>query len=136
TSMSPRPPGSTLLPYTTLFRSDVAEDGTYSSPIDSDGKRFFTMLGTLVRGRISIAGSAGSATKRALTIAVRYAERRRQFAAPDGTEVALLDYLSHQRRLLPALATTYALHFAQEDLVARLEELQGDEAAGGDDRAQ
>ncbi|KHF46134.1 acyl-CoA dehydrogenase [Saccharomonospora viridis] len=126
------------VPRTALLNryGDVAEDGTYSSPIDSDGKRFFTMLGTLVRGRISIAGSAGSATKRALTIAVRYAERRRQFAAPDGTEVALLDYLSHQRRLLPALATTYALHFAQEDLVARLEELQGDEAAGGDDRAQ
>ena len=71
----------------------VAADGTYSSPIESDGKRFFTMIGTLIRGRISVAGSAGSATKRALTIAVRHAEQRRQFRRPgQDTEVRLLDY--------------------------------------------
>ncbi|EID55185.1 acyl-CoA dehydrogenase family protein [Saccharomonospora xinjiangensis] len=104
---------------------DVTEDGTYTSPIDSDNKRFFTMLGTLVRGRISVAGSAGSATKRALAIAVNYADRRKQFEGPDGDEITVLDYLTHQRRLLPALATTYALHFAQEDLVAELHDLQG-----------
>ena len=27
--------------------ADVAEDGTYSSPIENPGRRFFTMLGTL-----------------------------------------------------------------------------------------
>jgi acyl-CoA oxidase len=106
---------------------DVAEDGTYSSPIESDGRRFFTMLGTLIRGRISVAGSAGSAAKRALTLAVRYGERRRQFARPDGDEVVVLDYLAHQRKLLPALATTYALNFAQEGLVASLHDID-DEA--------
>jgi acyl-CoA oxidase len=31
-----------------------------------------------------------------------------------------MDYRTHQRRLLPALAKVYALHFAQEELVARL----------------
>ncbi len=41
----------------------VAEDGTYSSPIENDTRRFFTMLGTLVRGRISVAGAAGTATR-------------------------------------------------------------------------
>ncbi|MEY9928517.1 acyl-CoA oxidase [Catenulispora sp. GP43] len=99
---------------------DVAPDGTYSSPIEGDARRFFTMLGTLIRGRVSVGGSAGSATKRALALAVRYAEQRRQFARPDGEEVVILDYLGHQRKLLPALATTYALHFAQEELVAAL----------------
>ncbi|MFF5992422.1 acyl-CoA dehydrogenase family protein [Prauserella flavalba] len=115
------------IPRTSLLNryGDVAEDGTYSSPIESDGRRFFTMLGTLVRGRISVAGSAGSATKRALTIAVRYGEKRRQFHRPGvAEEVVVLDYLGHQRKLLPALATTYALHFAQEELVAALHELQ------------
>ncbi|HEY3750529.1 MAG TPA: acyl-CoA dehydrogenase [Pseudonocardiaceae bacterium] len=103
----------------------VAADGTYTSPIDGDGKRFFTMIGTLIRGRISVAGSAGSATKRALTIAVRHAEQRRQFRRPgQQTEVTLLDYLAHQRRLLPALAASYALHFAQEELAADLDTLQ------------
>jgi acyl-CoA oxidase len=104
---------------------DVAEDGTYTSPIDNQNRRFFTMLGTLVRGRVSVAGSAASATQSALAIAVRYAERRRQFEAPgrDG-EIVLLDYLAHQRKLLPALATSYALHFAQEELVALLHDTQ------------
>jgi acyl-CoA oxidase len=109
---------------------DVAPDGSYSSPIESDGRRFFTMLGTLIRGRVSVAGSAGSATKRALALAVRYAEVRRQFARPDGDEVVLLDYLAHQRKLLPALATSYALHFAQEALVSTLNDIgEGPEEA-------
>ncbi|GAA3387037.1 acyl-CoA dehydrogenase family protein [Cryptosporangium minutisporangium] len=104
---------------------DVAEDGTYSSPIENAGRRFFTMLGTLVRGRVSVAGGAGSATQTALAIAVRYGEVRRQFDAPGHErEVALLDYLAHQRALLPALAKTYALRFAQEQLVSTLHELQ------------
>ncbi|MFI6026034.1 acyl-CoA dehydrogenase family protein [Amycolatopsis magusensis] len=103
--------------------ADVAEDGTYSSSIESDNRRFFTMLGTLIRGRISVAGSAGNATKRALAVAVRYAERRRQFFKPDGEEVVLLDYRAHQRKLLPALAKTYALHFAQEELLGTLHDL-------------
>ena len=102
----------------------VHEDGSYHSPIESAGRRFFTMLGTLVRGRVSVAGFAGSATKRALAIALRYAGQRRQFQRPDGSEVVLLDYRAHQRRLLPALATSYALHFAQEELVTTLHEVQ------------
>jgi len=104
----------------------VAVDGTYSSPIESESGRFFTMLGTLVRGRISVGGASGSATKVALEIAVRYAESRRQFSAPGHErEVVLLDYLAHQRKLLPALATTYALHFAQEELTVTMHELLG-----------
>ncbi|MEV7327374.1 acyl-CoA dehydrogenase [Micromonospora sp. NPDC093244] len=104
----------------------VAEDGTYSSPVENDSRRFFTMLGTLVRGRVSVGGAASAATKSALTIAVRYGDIRRQFGTPDAErEVLLNDYLAHQRKLLPALATTYALHFAQTELVAALSEVQG-----------
>src|SRR5437868_11093301 len=108
----------------------VARVGSYSSPIESETRRFFTMLGTLVSGRVSVAGAALSATKLAMTIAVRYGLTRRQFRAP-GTdrEVILLDYLQHQRRLLPALATTYAMHFAQEALVTSLHDAgDGDSA--------
>ena len=105
--------------------ADVSADGTYSSDIDNASRRFFTMLGTLVRGRISVAGGAASATQKALTLAIRYGATRRQFANPaTGEEVVVLDYLAHQRKLLPALATTYALHFAQEELVGRMHELQ------------
>ncbi|GAA3736343.1 acyl-CoA oxidase [Spinactinospora alkalitolerans] len=111
------------VPRTALLNryGDVAADGSYSSPIDSPNRRFFTMLGTLVRGRISVAGGAGTAAKAALAIAVRYGEARRQFGRPGtGEEVRIMDYLAHQRRLLPALAKSYALHFAQEELVSRL----------------
>jgi len=117
---------------------DVAEDGSYSSPIENQNRRFFTMLGTLVRGRVSVAGSAASATQSALAVAVRYGLRRRQFEAPgrDG-EVVVLDYLAHQRKLLPALATSYALHFAQEELVVRLHETQtGGSSSDGAETAQ
>ncbi|MFC7620302.1 acyl-CoA dehydrogenase [Microlunatus sp. GCM10028923] len=101
----------------------VAADGTYTSSIESAGRRFFTMIGTLVRGRISVAGSAQNAAKLALTIACRHGLARRQFPRPGGTdEVLLLDYRAHQRRLLPALARTYALSLAQNDLLADLHE--------------
>jgi len=114
---------------------DVAQDGSYSSPIEDPSRRFFTMLGTLVRGRVSVAGAAGSATKTALAIALRYAVQRRQFAAPGSDEeVVLLDYRTHQRKLLPALATTYALHFAQGELVSALHDVQT--ATEPDERAQ
>jgi acyl-CoA oxidase len=103
----------------------VAEDGTYTSSIENETRRFFTMLGTLVRGRVSVGGSAGSATKMALDIAVRYGNVRRQFAAPGkDREIVVNDYLVHQRKLLPALATSYALHFAQEELVGTMHDVQ------------
>jgi acyl-CoA oxidase len=101
--------------------AQVAEDGTYTSPIENESRRFFTMLGTLVQGRISVSGAALSATKTALTIAIRYGLARRQFKAPGADrEVVLLDFRQHQRRLLPLLATTYALHAAQTKLVEDL----------------
>jgi acyl-CoA oxidase len=97
--------------------ADVSPEGVYSSPIESQSRRFFTMLGTLVQGRVSVGGAAITASKVALAIAVTYAGRRRQFEATDPErEQLLLDYGLHQRRLLPLLARTYALHFAQEVL--------------------
>ena len=99
--------------------ASVAPDGTYDSPIPSAGKRFFRMLGTLVGGRIAVAAAGLSAAKSGLTIAIRYADRRRQFGPSDEPEVLLLDYPTHQRRLLPLLANAYGLDFAITDLVQR-----------------
>ncbi|MGH8939382.1 MAG: acyl-CoA dehydrogenase, partial [Actinomycetes bacterium] len=103
----------------------VAPDGTYASPIESRSQRFFTMLGALVRGRVSVGGAAASAAQVGLAIAVTYAGSRRQFVRPGSTdEVTVLDYLAHQRKLLPRLATSYALNFAQAALVADLHDVQ------------
>lgn len=107
--------------------ADVSADGVYSSDIESAGRRFFTMLGTLVQGRVSVGAAGLSASKVALTVATRYALRRRQFEGTkdDGEEQEelLLDYGLHQRRLLPLLARTYALHFAQARLTGQLHDV-------------
>ncbi len=100
----------------------VSARGGYVSPIENPDKRFFTMLGTLVQGRVCISAAAISAAKSALTIAVRYALHRRQFGPADSEEeVLILDYRTHQRRLMPLLAKTYALHFAQQQLSERFD---------------
>ena len=104
---------------------DVAPDGTYSSPIENPNRRFFTMIGTLIRGRVTVGGSAGNAARVALDIAIRYALERRQFKAPDDDdEVLIMDYLVHQRRLFPLIARSYALQFAQNELVSKCHDLQ------------
>src|SRR5690625_2510144 len=108
------------IPRTDLLNryGDVSAAGEYSSSISSPGRRFFTMLGTLVQGRVSLSGAAGVASKLALIIAITYGNERRQFhGASDTEEVVLLDYQEHQRRLLPRLAETYAQHFAHDQLL-------------------
>jgi acyl-CoA oxidase len=103
---------------------DVAADGTYTSPIASPGRRFFTMLGTLVQGRVSLDGAAVNVSKLALVVAITYGNQRRQFTgASDTDEMVLLDYTEHQRRLLPLLAETYAAAFAHEHLLGAFDDV-------------
>ncbi|WP_353807500.1 acyl-CoA dehydrogenase family protein [Agromyces sp. SYSU T00194] len=114
---------------------DVAADGTYSSPISSPGRRFFTMLGTLVQGRVSLDGAATTASAVGLAIAIRYGSERRQFnAASDTEEEVLLDYQRHQRRLLPRLATTYAQVFAHDEFLVKFDAVFSGKADTDDDR--
>lgn len=113
--------------------SSVNDEGKFESPIASDNRRFFTMLGTLVGGRIGIPRSGNAASKSGLTIAIRYGDQRRQFGPEGGSEVPILNYRTHQRRLMPLLANTYALHFSLQYLTNRFlnrkeEEMQEIEA--------
>lgn len=105
--------------------ADVSEDGEYSSPIASDGARFFTMLGALIRGRITVGSSAGAAARTCLTIATRYATRRRQFAPDDSLpESRLIDHRQHRLLLIPLIAKSYALQTTSNTLMSRLAELE------------
>lgn len=108
--------------------ASVAADGTYTSPIHSPTRRFFTMLGTLIAGRISIATAAVGTARSGLTIAVRYTATRRQFGPEGAAEVPVLDYLAVQRALLPALATTVALGYATRSLVRTYAQRSADQA--------
>ena len=114
------------IPRTNLLNryGNVDADGTYTSPIASPGRRFFTMLGTLVQGRVSLDGAAVAASKVALKAAIQYATERRQFNASSHTEEeVLLDYQRHQRRLFTRLATTYAAAFAHEQLLEKFDDV-------------
>ena len=114
------------VPRTALLNrfADVTPEGVYESPIENPNRRFFTMLGTLVQGRVCVGGAGINAAKVALAIATKYAVRRRQFEATSDTEEELLlDYGLHQRRLFPLIARTYALHFAQQVVAGQLHEV-------------
>lgn len=106
----------------------IDNNGDYSSPIENPSKRFFTMLGALVVGRICVGAASINAAKKALTIATKYALKRRQFAPKDGQkETIIMDYPTHQDRLIPRVAHTYAYHFALRDLAEQYVHDEGDQ---------
>lgn len=127
------------VPRTNLLNryGDVAEDGTYSSPIASPGRRFFTMLGTLVQGRVSLAQAASGASFLGLQGAITYAEQRRQFNATDPErEELLMDYQNHQRRLIDRLARTYADQFSANELLEKFDQVFSGHDASDEDRQE
>jgi acyl-CoA oxidase len=72
---------------------------------------------TFVRGQIIM--HARLVLARAVTVAVRYCSIRRQFkdrdsTSPEDDEMKVLDYPTVQIRILPLLATTFALHYTGE----------------------
>tara|TARA_R110001606_G_scaffold55241_3_gene134778 strand:- start:2716 stop:4980 length:2265 start_codon:yes stop_codon:yes gene_type:complete len=97
---------------------DIKSDGSYYSDIKNPNKRFFTMLGTLVGGRICVAKGALSGAKMSLAIAVKYALQRRQFN--DNLKIQedlIMDYPSHQLRLTPAIAKSYVYQITLDSLM-------------------
>jgi len=63
-----------------------------------------------------VAQSANQLAKIGITIAIRYALQRRQFDDGSGREQLIMDYITHQKRLYPALAGVYAYGFALNKL--------------------
>ncbi len=96
----------------------IADDGSYFSEIENPNKRFFTMLGTLVGGRICVARAGLGGAKMALTIAIKHALQRRQFNDNKKMqEDLLMDYPSHQLRLIPLVAKAYVYHFTLNQMM-------------------
>lgn len=127
--------------------ASVDRAGQYRSPY-SASRRFAATLGELTGGRVGLTCSSlavlkvrrrcpcnaaprprarpatrgRGAAQGAVTIAVRYSAARQQFGPPDAPEISVLDYTSQQEKLMPMLATAYALHFATRYLVAQYAE--------------
>jgi acyl-CoA oxidase len=85
--------------------------GVYTKP-----KNPASVYGQLTRGRSVIVMNARLVLARAVTVAVRYLCVRRQFQDQDlpnrPEETPVLDYTTVQIRILPLLATTFALHYS------------------------
>lgn len=97
---------------------DITPEGLYTSNIKNPNKRFFTMLGTLVGGRICVARAGLGGAKMALTIAIKHALKRRQFN--DSIKIQedlLMDYPSHQLRLTPLVASAYVYHITLDKMM-------------------
>lgn len=101
------------VPHSALLSkyTGVSIDGKYIAP-----KNQAIVYGSMTYVRASIIMNSRMILARAVTIAVRYLSIRRQFADRDlgGEELSVLDYPSVQIRILPLLATTYALHYTGE----------------------
>ncbi|KAK4535338.1 hypothetical protein CDCA_CDCA04G1363 [Cyanidium caldarium] len=120
--------------------SQVLPDGTYRSAYKTGDEQFAAQLAALTGGRVSISVGAVNRMKTGLSIAIRYALSRRAFA-PSGDadggdddddeangeevsasprqEMLLMDFQSHQVRLLPRLASTYVFALAANRLKQR-----------------
>ena len=90
--------------------------GEYRSEIVNNNLRFTRMIAQLISGRVGVAIQANNCVKMALGIAVKYALSRRQFGPDNAAETLLMDYTTHQLRLLPILAKTYGLQLAFNEL--------------------
>eukprot|EP01100_Stratorugosa_tubuloviscum_P005870 TRINITY_DN257_c0_g2_i2.p1 TRINITY_DN257_c0_g2~~TRINITY_DN257_c0_g2_i2.p1 ORF type:complete len:830 (-),score=423.90 TRINITY_DN257_c0_g2_i2:94-2583(-) len=80
---------------------------------------------SLLAGRVNMVQTSSDVVKKAITIAIRYASVRRQFHSSDTEnqsnliitnlsnqlETPLIDYQTHQFRLLPLLSGVFAFHF-------------------------
>ncbi|OAK99078.1 acyl-CoA oxidase [Phaeosphaeriaceae sp. SRC1lsM3a] len=101
------------IPHSALLSkyTSVSTEGLYVAP-----KNQAIVYGSMTYVRASIIMNSRLILARACTIAVRYLSIRRQFADRDlgGAEMSVLDYPTVQIRILPLLATTFALHYTGE----------------------
>lgn len=97
----------------------ISEDGTYESPIKDKNQRFANTVSALSATRILVGYSGARAGLFTSTVALRYAHLRRQFTPTmkDGEpEQVLIDYQTHQKRLIPHFANSVVAMAANEKI--------------------
>ncbi|KAL1491861.1 hypothetical protein ABEB36_012393 [Hypothenemus hampei] len=96
---------------------DVTQEGEYITPFKDPNKRHGAALGALSMGRVNITSMCEFYGSKAITIAIRYGAVRKQFGPDDKEEIPILEYQSHQYRLLPYLAAVYVLRIFSMKLI-------------------
>ncbi|KAK5943764.1 hypothetical protein PMZ80_004773 [Knufia obscura] len=124
-----RIPHSALL---SRYASLDPDTGIYTRPKSSS-----SVYGQLTRGRSVIVMNARLVIARAVTVAVRYLAIRRQFRDQDSTDPAsvetpVLDYSTVQIRILPLLATAFALHYSGSAMRELYERTRSSSTLDGD----
>lgn len=92
--------------------SDIDENGVFHSSIQSGGKRFGMMLGSLSTGRATLSYMVECGLDVGLIITYRFLSQRRQFGPPKSPEVPLLSYPQVRYRLIPMIASSFAMKTA------------------------
>lgn len=91
---------------------DVDDNGKFVTPFKDPKKRMGQSLGALSGGRVNICEIAATYGVKAITIAVRYGASRKQFGPEESNiEYQVIEYQAQQYRLLPQLASVYAVQF-------------------------
>lgn len=91
---------------------DVDDAGNFVSQFKDPKKRMGKSLGALSGGRVNICEITSTYGVKAVTIAIRYSASRKQFGPEDSNvEYPVIEYQAQQYRLLPHLASVYAVQF-------------------------
>jgi acyl-CoA oxidase len=107
--------------YMLMKHAKVSRSGQVKEP-----KLQQLTYGALLQGRVAMVVDSGNVSKKALTIAIRYAAIRRQFGnSKSDIETKLLDYPIHQRRLMPLMAQTFAMLFTGTEMTTMYNKMMG-----------
>ena len=99
--------------------ASVDRDGTYYAADNS--KHSYTSM-VIIRGLM--AQEIGQDVAKAIVIAIRYAEFRRQFNGKDGEEMKVIEYASVKKRLYPALCRAVVMMLNGHEIKTRVEDVR------------
>lgn len=102
------------IPRTNMLmkHSQVLKDGTYVKPLHNK-----LSYGTMMLVRVGIVGACSRSLQYAVTIATRYSAVRHQSEiVPGQPEPQILDYQTQQYKLIPQIASVFAIIFSARSL--------------------
>ncbi|MFE0947095.1 acyl-CoA dehydrogenase family protein [Streptomyces mutabilis] len=95
------------------------DSGAFTSTLGNHRKRFLCSIQRVTVGKLCMSAAAVGASRAALSVAVRYGERRQVSGPRVGDRIPVNSYRTHHGRLLKALSTAYGMTFLHRAVTAR-----------------